>query len=523
MNEETVLYSPKSGEARLLVITGLTVQTYALSGEQSFGRPSASTAPDIPADSGIVSRRHGRFLTNALGSCYIDQGSLNGTTLNGRPLPAGETQLLSDGDVLKIHGKQDDSGKLDVILIYTHTDPAAKRWRNLRLSEVSEVRIGREEDLKLREQSVSRRHASVFRAEKGFALIDHGSTNGVFLNGLRLKEPVYLHNGDVIRIADYFMIYKEDMLLLQEDSVSLAEGEAPALSGVKEYEASSDPKPAAAGNPAKGLSIRIEERNVWHRAKKKTLLRDISLEIPTGSMTLILGGSGAGKTTFMNAVMGYERAEGSIRYAGTDIYREYERMKYEIGYVPQQDLLRMNDTVYDTLHNAAAMRLPVMSEQEYEKHVEQTLHLLGLERLRDSLVGKLSGGQRKRLSIAVEYIGQPALFFLDEPDSGLDGMMARRLMENLRQIADEGKIVLVISHSPDRAADLFDHMIVLAKNSAGEGRLVYFGSPEGGKKFFGVDSLEKIVGRINAPEEGGEGLADEFIRRYEAQSTGRRI
>ena len=106
------------------------------------------------------------------------------------------------------------------------------------------------------------------------------------------------------------------------------------------------------------LSIHIEERNAWNRLRKKTLLRDIDLQIESGSLVLILGGSGAGKTTFMNAVMGYEPAKGRISYGQSDIYREYEKMKYEIGYVPQQDLLRMEDVVYDTLNNSAQMRLP---------------------------------------------------------------------------------------------------------------------------------------------------------------------
>jgi ABC-type multidrug transport system ATPase subunit len=220
----------------------------------------------------------------------------------------------------------------------------------------------------------------------------------------------------------------------------------------------------------------------------------------------------------MNAVMGYEPAEGEIRYKGTDIYQEYERMKYEIGYVPQEDLLRKNDSVYDTLLNAARMRLPVMEKEEYDRHVEETLHMLGLERLRDALVVKLSGGQRKRLSIAVEYVGNPSLFFLDEPDSGLDGTMARQLWENLRSIADQGKIVMVISHSPDRAFKLFDKIIVLAKNSEEEGRLVYYGSPKDACAFFEVDDLEGIMRRINYTEEGGEGLADFYIDKYETAS-----
>ncbi len=266
----------------------------------------------------------------------------------------------------------------------------------------------------------------------------------------------------------------------------------------------------------KQLAIHIRERVVWNRLRKKVILKDIDLTVESGSLVLILGGSGAGKTTFMNAVMGYEPANGTVSYGGADIYHDYEKMKYEIGYVPQQDLLRMEDIVYDTLENAARMRLP---EEVFlaggERYVEYTLNMFGLIREQNTMVSKLSGGQRKRLSIAVEYIGNPSLFFLDEPDSGLDGIMAKDLMLNLRQIADQGKIVMVISHSPDRAFELFDKVVVLAKSATDDcGHLVYYGAPSDACRFFETNSLEEIVGRINRRDEGGEGLADLFIQRF---------
>ena len=142
--------------------------------------------------------------------------------------------------------------------------------------------------------------------------------------------------------------------------------------------------------------------------------------------------------------------------------------------------------------------------------------MLGLQRERDSLVKKLSGGQKKRLNIAVEFIADPSLFFLDEPDSGLDGIMAAGLMENLRVIADEGKIVMVITHAPDRVAHLFDKVIVLAKSAkTNSGHLAFYGSIDAAKEFFDADSLEGIVKRINRPDENGDGLSDFYIEKYE--------
>ena len=488
MFEETILYQHKASFPHLTVISGHDLHSFQLNGEQTFGRISRRGTPDLWVHSG-----------------YTDTGSMNGTLCCGSMLTAGEGKVLSDGDILRIHGKQDLDSDMDVVMIYSTAPEENRIWRRIPLADAAEVVIGRNENLRLREGSVSRRHASLFRAKRGWALLDHGSLNGVYLNGARIEEPVYLQKNDVIRIADYYFVFLESELLCYMDAENPVQPKAAPAPAV----------PEARPVNEEGLSVWIEERNVWQRAKKKTLLRDIRLNISSGSMVLILGGSGAGKTTFMNAVMGYEPAEGQIRYKGTDIYKEYEQMKYEIGYVPQEDLLRKNDSVYDTLLNAARMRLPVMKKEEYEQHVEETLHLLGLERLRDSLVVKLSGGQRKRLSIAVEYVGNPSLFFLDEPDSGLDGTMARQLWENLRAIADQGKIVMVISHSPDRAFKLFDKIIVLAKDDQEEGRLVYYGSPRDACTFFEVESLEEIVQRINYPEEGGAGLAEHYIRKYE--------
>lgn len=264
-----------------------------------------------------------------------------------------------------------------------------------------------------------------------------------------------------------------------------------------------------------GLSVNLNKRTTVNFFKKLTLLRDIHLTIPTGHMVLLLGGSGAGKTTFLNAVTGYEKADAEIKIGKLDVYKEYSRMKYDIGFVPQGDLMRDNDTVYRTIADAASLRLTTeMKPAEKRKRVEEVLDIFGLLPLKSSLVSKLSGGQRKRLSIAMEYISFPTLFILDEPDSGLDGVVARNLFEKLREIADTGKIVIVITHTPDRVIDLFDDVIVLAKDAERTGRLAYYGPVDEVYDFFGKESMENILLAINQKDEGGEGRAEEFVSRY---------
>ena len=264
-----------------------------------------------------------------------------------------------------------------------------------------------------------------------------------------------------------------------------------------------------------GLTVNLEERTATEMFKKKYLLRDIHMYIQPGHMVLLLGGSGAGKTTYLNAVNGYEKAKAEVVLNGRNMYTNYKEMQYEIGFVPQMDLMRGSDSVYRTLMDAASLRLPVeLSKAERAARVEEVMKIFGLTPVKNNLVVKLSGGQRKRLSIAMEFISNPSLFILDEPDSGLDGVMARELFQQLRQIADQGKIIIVITHTPDRVIDLFDDVIVLAKDAQRTGRLAFFGSIEEARAFFGKDKMEEIVRSINRKEEGGDGRADEFILKY---------
>ena len=264
-----------------------------------------------------------------------------------------------------------------------------------------------------------------------------------------------------------------------------------------------------------GLTVNLEERSATEFFRKKLLLRDIHMAIPQGHMVLLLGGSGAGKTTYLNAINGYEPAKAEVLLNGTNMYKHYKKMQYEVGFVPQSEMMRGKDTVLNTLLDAAKLRLPKeVSSEQRKARVNEVMEIFGLLPVKNNLVEKLSGGQKKRLSISTEFISNPSLFILDEPDSGLDGVMARELFEQLRKIADTGKIVIVITHTPDRVIDLFDDVIVLAKDSARTGRLAYYGSIEDARKFFQRGTMEQIVKSVNRKEEGGDGLADEFVMKY---------
>ena len=264
-----------------------------------------------------------------------------------------------------------------------------------------------------------------------------------------------------------------------------------------------------------GLTIDINARTIRERMKKNVLLKDIHLSIPKGHMVLLLGGSGAGKTCFINAVNGYEQADATILLNGENVYRSFNQVKYNIAYVPQQDMMRLGDTVENILECAARLRMPKdISKEQREARVKEVLEHFGLEHVKNHRISKLSGGQRKRVSIAMEFMSSPDVYMLDEPDSGLDGILAHDLIKKLNEISRQGKIVIVITHAPDRVIEYFDDVIVLAKDHDYIGRLVFYGSIDEAKKFFERDSMEGIVKAVNRKEEGGDGLADELIEKF---------
>ena len=580
--DKTVFYNPvPSQEASFHVFNEMGfIGSYPLKYLTTIGRNSLQSTCDIALDSPIISRRHGEIVLSNDEYFYKDLGSTNGTYVNGRLYGRNSTSVtpLADGDIISFEIRQSDTVFPNKVFgLFTRSARTAQ-WQHVQLTEdMAELCIGRAvpSGLEISDAFISQKHASFFRSRNGWAIIDHNSTNGVYLNGKRITSPRYLSASDVVRLADTYFVFLGDRLFFsngrltdsQPIEVELAsntvsrpvdrnaeaqvirpEGrpvggnaeaqairpESRPVGGNAEAQAIRSESMSASGNAevqaihseSRGnaaeskdqLCINIYHRSVIQRFKKMMLLQNIKMTINNGEMVLILGGSGAGKTTFINAVMGYEKAEGKITYRDTDIYEEYEQMKFEIGFVPQQDLLRGSDTVYETLSNAAEMKMPKrISFEDREKRINYVLDEFGLSREKNSLVSKLSGGQRKRLSIAVEFISDPSLFFLDEPDSGLDDIMGRGLMENLRSIANKGKIVMIITHSPERAAELFDKVIVLAKSTKdNSGHLAFYGSIDQAFSFFEVSSFREIVKKINRKDENGEGLSDYFIEKYSA-------
>ena len=456
-----------------------------------------STVPDI-ALSSDADRKQGEILLED-GRIWVKNYSKRCTMYRNDEQSETDRFEIEIGDVVRIHSAFDLVRANDTVLILLDRIPEGLTWDQIPVEKNANdtVQLVREGDPTM--QSV------FFTYQKGrFAVSHFSGLKGFSVNNRPGELNKTLSPMDVVCIDGTYFICLTNAIVCQT-----------------QWKRKTDAARKAPVVKPGGLQIAIRERTVKKGlGRREALLKDIRLFIPKGNLVLILGGSGAGKTTFINAVMGYEPADGVIKYDDIDVYREYEKMKYAIGYVQQEDLLRRTDVVSDTLKDAAKMHL-ACGKAEQDVAVAETMKLLGLEKEKDKLVGQLSGGQRKRLSIGVEYVGEPLLFFLDEPDSGLDGSNADNMWDIVRKIADTGKIVMVISHIPDRAYDLFDKVIVLAKDKNNTGRLAFAGSPDEACEFFGTERLEEIVKKVNRVNEGGEGRADEFINRFAEAGYGR--
>ncbi|MEA2614758.1 MAG: transport system ATP-binding/permease protein [Chloroflexota bacterium] len=326
------------------------------------------------------------------------------------------------------------------------------------------VRIGRsaDNDVVLEDLQVSRYHAELVRvATGGWELVDLGSHNGTFVNGARITRS---------RLAD-------------DDLVSFADRLLRFAGGALQEHVEED----RTGFEAVGLVVRGDAGTV--------LLDEVSFSLDRCSFLAVVGTSGAGKSTLLNALAGFRPAqEGSVLCGGRDLYSSYDEMRQRIGYVPQDDILHPQLTVRRALRYAAELRFPPdVSTADREARVEEVMAELGLSARADLVISKLSGGQRKRTSIAVELLTKPELLFLDEPTSGLDPGYEKALMGLLRQLADGGRTVIVVTHSL-QSLSLCDRALVLAPG----GRTAFFGPPDEALEHFGRTDFADVFSDLEA-------------------------
>jgi len=217
------------------------------------------------------------------------------------------------------------------------------------------------------------------------------------------------------------------------------------------------------------------------------------MSINPSEFVAFVGGSGAGKSTFMKCISGVDRpTSGTVLMNGENLYENYENLKYNIGYVPQDDIVFSNLTLHDMLQYAAKLRMPDnTSKKERNQRIKEVLDIVSLTDFENSFIRQLSGGQRKRASIAVELLADPNLFFLDEPTSGLDPGTERSIMQTLRKMSQMGKTIILVTHNTLNL-HLCDKVAFFGEG----GHLCFYGSPQEALNFFGVTDFVDIYTKI---------------------------
>lgn len=319
--------------------------------------------------------------------------------------------------------------------------------------------IGRtpDNDIVIAHAQVSSRHAQVEQANGRVYVTDLGSANGTYINGQRLTA------GQRVEVANGQKIYIGPM------PVQLQVGAAGAVDVVNEGYS----QERWAGRPlyeieAWQLCLEVPDRD--NKASMKVLLDNVSFKALPGDMIALMGPSGAGKTTLLLTLNGYvPPTHGLVRINGEDLYSIYDLLRGSIGYVPQDDLVHSELTVFEAVRYSAKMRLPPdYSDDEIQKQVNQTLRDLGLDSISHLEIGAperkvLSGGQRKRVNIALELVTDPVILYLDEPTSGLASDDAASLIDLLSELAKAtGKTIIMTIHQPAKEEyEKFTHALVL--------------------------------------------------------------
>ncbi|MFD5426679.1 FHA domain-containing protein [Streptomyces sp. NPDC127084] len=443
---------------------------------------------DIVIDDARVSWHHAVLRTEADHWTLQDENSTNGTYTGGRRIRASG---VGPGSVIRFGSPQDGPRAVLVgtepaappaqvtpatpVAPVTPTGPHAapepepephqhpavtgsfRQPTTVRPLPSRTIRIGRspDNDLVIEDLIVSRRHAELRALPDGsYEIADLGSHNGTYLNGQRITRAA-VTPADILGIGhstfclvgdelQEFVDYGEVSLDVQDLAVSVTDG----------------------------------------KGGTKLLLDHVSFPVGEKCLLGVVGPSGAGKSTLLNALTGLRPANhGTVLYDGRDLYRDYAELRRRIGLVPQDDILHLQLTVRRALSYAAELRFPEdTARAEREARVEEVIQELGLEQRADQPIHTLSGGQRKRVSVALELLTKPSLLFLDEPTSGLDPGMDRSVMHMLRGLADDGRTVIVVTHSV-LSLDVCDRLLVLAPG----GRIAFFGAPEDALPFFGFD------------------------------------
>ncbi|MGW5310873.1 FHA domain-containing protein [Nocardia thailandica] len=353
-----------------------------------------------------------------------------------------------------------DSAMLPPVRMSQSSEPVARADR----IPPGGLSIGRTTDnqIVVNDPLASRKHARLVAASEGLVIEDLGSANGTFVNGHR-QQRVVLRERDIVTIANVDFVVAQGALVHRQKPV------------------------AELGLNVHGVGFTVEGN--------KQLLVDVNMAAGRGTLTALIGPSGAGKSTLSKLIAGTTQPSGGVvTFEGRNLHAEYEALRSRIGMVPQDDVLHRQLTVRQALGFAAELRLPPdTTKEDRKKVIDGVLSELSLTEHAETRVDRLSGGQRKRASVAMELLTGPSLLILDEPTSGLDPALDRQVMVMLRELADAGRVVIVVTHSV-ACLDMCDQVVLLAPG----GKTAFCGNPGGVGAAMGTSDWAEIFAKVAA-------------------------
>ena len=438
----------------------------------------AASDNDIVLDFPMISSHHARIVMKAGTPFLEDLKSTNGSFINSHGSPITSAPLR-DEDIVYFGSCRIPARRL----LASDQSPSASE-HSIAVQHDKSIVLGREPDCDhvLDYPMISRRHARISKSHEGFRVEDLGSTNGTYVNGQCVTGPTFvLPEWDVVSLGTYAFTLTSAGDIRIRDS--------------------------------RGTLI-VEARDVGICVgKRQWLLDGVSLTLCPSEFVGLMGPSGAGKTTLMNTLNGYTPpSKGTVLINGQDLYANYDQFRGQFGYVPQDDIIHRDLTVGQALYFSARLRLPPdFSNVEIRTRMETVIGQLGLKGTEDVLIGSpdrkgISGGQRKRVNLAMELLTDPSILFLDEPTSGLSSEDALMVMKLLRDLADSGKTILLTIHQPSlEIYRLMDNLVVIGKDKGtmDAGKLAYYGPafPEAIRFFSDDEKMDEQDAANRGPEE----------------------
>ncbi len=523
----------------------------------SFGRDDAN---DIVVPSRIVSRSHGYFMLEGENWYIVDNGSTNGIYVNNERVSKA---LLNDGDQIRIDNiRKSVPGK--VTMTYSDSDSSLK-WDICNIGEKG-VTVGNTHGSKSQVKvdisfdDLNRGEEIYFTLKKSGSLYyridssDSSEETTVKINGIESKtrtsaeispgDAIICENGELkiemcitednrLQFRKYKQGYSLELLHVQKFvKYPLFTWIGNIFKGVKNKIFSNGGKEDSrkrSSNQKNGSNSNYANR--YPKARYKKLLDETSLLIKQGEFVAVVGGSGCGKSTLLNCINGFEQPDGHVFINNRELYENYNELKGCIGYVPQQDIVHENLTLKNMLKYAARLKL---GKWNCGDAISKAIATVGLEGHENQLIRKMSGGQKKRASIAMELLSDPGILFMDEPSSGLDPGTERSLMDSLRDMSTMGgKTIVMVTHNTNNI-HLCDKLLFLGTG----GYVCFYGAPEDALSFFrtvgAVDDLTDVYGLVestpDAPRECEENynksgyhltdtlLSERMIEKYDRRS-----